>query len=46
MNMKTLTKLALNEAKRITGKDAFDKHTQEVAFKLACAVMAQHNASN
>lgn len=44
MNMDTLTKQALEQAIEITGKPATDKETQNVAFHLACAVMAQYAA--
>lgn len=45
MNMNTLVKQSMEAAMKITGTDGKDKHTQEVAFKLACAAMAQEVAS-
>ena len=44
VNMDTLTKQALDQAMTITGKPVTDKETQNVAFHLACAVMAQYAA--
>lgn len=44
MNMDTLTKQALEQAIEITGKPVTDKETQNVAFHLACAIMAQYAA--
>lgn len=41
MNMDTLVKQSLEAAMKITGADSQDQHTQEVAFKLACAAMAE-----
>lgn len=41
MNMDTLVKQSLEAASKITGKDFDDKETQEVAFKLSCAAMAE-----
>lgn len=41
MNMDTLAKQALEAAMSITGKDAKDEWTLEVAFKFACYAMAQ-----
>jgi hypothetical protein len=45
MNLNTLTKQALEAASNITGKGFEDKETQEVAFKLACAMMAEEMAA-
>jgi len=44
VDMDTLTKQALEQATTITGKLATDKETQNTAFHLACAVMAQYAA--
>ena len=44
MNMNTLAKQAMEQAMQITGKDVNDKETQEIAFKLACAIAAQITA--
>lgn len=41
MNMEILVKQSLEAASKITGKDAQDAHTQNVAFMLACAAMAE-----
>ena len=41
MNMDTLVKQSIEAAIKITGKTESDKETQAIAFKLACAVMAQ-----
>ena len=41
MTMDILAKQAIEQAMSITGKSAEDEETQEVAFHLACAVMAQ-----
>ena len=39
--MNTLVKQSLEAAAKITGKGADDKETQEIAFKLSCAAMAE-----
>jgi hypothetical protein len=44
MNMDTLTKQSLEAASSITGLPFSDEHTQEVAFKLACAMVAEEAA--
>ena len=44
MEMDTLVKQSLEAAISITGKDKNDEETQKIAFKLACAVMAQQAA--
>lgn len=44
MNMDTLVKQTLEAASKITGKSIEDKETQEIAFKLACAAMAEEAA--
>ena len=41
MNMDTLVKQSLEAASKITGKGPEDKETQEIAFKLSCAAMAE-----
>ena len=41
MNMETLVKQALEAAIEITGANSNDKETQEIAFKLSCAMMAR-----
>ena len=41
MNMDTLAKQAIEAAMEITGTDGKDKETQEIAFKLACAIAAE-----
>lgn len=41
MNMDTLARQSLCAARKITGTDGTDTHTQEIAFKLACAAMAK-----
>ena len=40
MNFDKFTKQALQAAASITGKNFKDKETQDIAFKLACAMMA------
>lgn len=45
MNLDTLAKQSLEAAMLITGTDGKDAHTQEIAFKLACAAMAEEMAS-
>lgn len=45
MNMDKFTKQALEAATKITGKPVTDTETQEVAFKLACAMMAEELAA-
>ena len=45
MNLDTLAKQSLEAAMLITGTDGKDSHTQEIAFKLACAAMAEEMAS-
>lgn len=45
MNMDKFAKQALEAAIRITDKPATDTETQEVAFKLACAMMATELAA-
>ena len=45
MNMNTLVKQSIEAAMLITGKDGKDAETQEIAFKLACAIMAQEVAA-
>lgn len=44
MNMNTLTRQALEAAMKITGTNGKDEHTHEIAFKLACAAMAEELA--
>ncbi len=44
MNFDTFTKQALQAASSITGKGFDDKETQDIAFKLACAMMAEEAA--
>ena len=44
MNMNILAKQSLEAAMKITGTNGTDKHTQEVAFKLACAMAAKEVA--
>jgi len=44
MNMDILVKQTLEAASKITGKGVEDKETQSVAFKLACAAMAEEAA--
>jgi hypothetical protein len=44
MNMDKFTKQALEAAEQITGKPMTDTETQEIAFKLACAMMAEEAA--
>ncbi len=44
MNMDTLAKQSIEAAMLITGTDGKDKETQEIAFKLACAMMAEEAA--
>lgn len=44
MDMKTFTKQALESAMSITGKECTDEETQDIAFKLACAAMAEEHA--
>lgn len=44
MNMDILAKQSLEAAMSITGTDGKDQHTQEIAFELACAVMASNLA--
>ena len=46
MNMNELVKQSMEAAMKITGKPATDAETQELAFKLSCAVMAKEHASN
>ena len=46
MNMNELVKQSMEAAMKITGKDARDAETQEIAFKLSCAMMAQEHAVN
>lgn len=41
MNMDILAKQSIEAAMEITGTDGKDKETQEIAFKLACAIMAE-----
>jgi len=41
MNLDLLAKQALEAASKITEKRCDDKHTQVIAFKLACASMAK-----
>ncbi len=45
MTMDILAKQALEAAKAITGTDGKDQHTQDIAFKLACATMAKEKAN-
>lgn len=45
MNMNELAKQSLEAAMEITGTDGKDQHTQEIAFKLACAAMAEEMAN-
>ena len=44
MNMDILVKQSVEAAISITGKPATDKETQQVAFQLACAAMAEQAA--
>ena len=44
MNMDTLVKQTLEAAAKITGKGFEDEETQSIAFKLACAAMAEEAA--
>jgi hypothetical protein len=44
MNMDTLAKQSIEAAMLITGTDGKDQETQEIAFKLACAMMAEEAA--
>lgn len=44
MNMDILAKQSIEAAMKITGKDGKDKETKEIAFKLACAIMAEEKA--
>ena len=44
MNMDTLAKQSIEAAMLITGTNGEDKETQEIAFKLACAMMAKEAA--
>jgi len=46
MNMNELVKQSIEAAMKITGKCANDTETQEIAFKLSCAIMAKEHASN
>lgn len=45
MNMDKLAALALEQAISITGESKHSKHTQEVAFKLACMAMAEEKSA-
>ena len=45
MNMDMLVKQSIEAAMKITGTDGKDEYTQEIAFKLACAMMAEEIAS-
>jgi len=45
MNMNLLAKQSLDAAMEITGTDGKDQHTQEIAFKLACAAMDEEMAN-
>ena len=44
MNFDLFVKQSLEEAAKVTGKSINDSETQEIAFKLACAAMAQEKA--
>lgn len=44
MNMNTLVTQSLEAASKITGKSITDTETQDIAFKLACAAMAEEAA--
>lgn len=46
MNMNELVAQTLAAVSLITGKGFNDTETQEIAFKLACAAMVKHHASN
>ena len=46
MNMNELVKQSIEAAMKITGKDASNAETQEIAFKLSCAMMAHEYAAN
>ena len=41
MNLDKFTKQALEAAEKVTGKPMTDEETQRVAFKLACAMIAE-----
>ena len=45
MNLDKFTKQALEAAEKVTGKPMTDVETQEIAFKLACAMMAEELAA-
>lgn len=45
MDFDTFVKQALETAEGITNKPATDEETQNIAFKLACAMMAEEAAS-
>lgn len=45
MSINELNAMALEAAQDLTGKPAADEHTQDVAFHLFCAAMAEEFAS-
>jgi hypothetical protein len=45
MDMNTLAKQSMTAASEITGKGFDDIETQEIAFKLTCAAMAEELAN-
>jgi len=45
MTMDILAKQSIEAAMLITGTDGKDYETQEIAFKLACAAMAEEVAN-
>ena len=45
MNFDLFVKQALKAAEEITNKPATDEETQNIAFKLACAMMAGEAAA-
>lgn len=46
MTLEILAKHCLEAAMEITGTDGRDNHTQEVAFKLACAEVAHEKTKS
>ena len=44
MDIQTLIQQCLEAAEKITNKPAEDTETQDIAFKLACATMAQEHS--
>ena len=45
MNMNQLAAQSLETASKLTNKPITDKETQEIAFKLACAMVAEELAA-